>query len=288
MIQSKPKKNHFHNDDELAIVTMKEQANLDFHTHKYHELVVVRAGSGTHVTESESYTVGAGDVFIMRPGAPHSYRNTEALDLINVLYWPKRLPMGLADMRQLPGFHALFELEPQLRQQQGFSARLQLEPAALTHTLSLIDKINEELKQRKPGYRAIAISTFLTLVAELSRSYGAVRTTSAEDMMRFGTLLSHLETDYHKALSLKQMAAMASMSASSLNRLFQRVHGVSPARYLLNLRLKRAAELLKNSEQRITEIALHCGFNDSNYFTRQFRSFKGFSPRNYRVQMQGL
>jgi AraC family transcriptional regulator, L-rhamnose operon regulatory protein RhaS len=58
-------------------------------------------------------------------------------------------------------------------------------------------------------------------------------------------------------------------------------------RYLLDLRLNRSAELLKNSDMRITDIALQCGFNDANYFTRQFRNFKGFSPRTYREQMHG-
>ena len=52
--------------------------------------------------------------------------------------------------------------------------------------------------------------------------------------------------------------------------------------FLLNLRLRKAAEMLFNSDCNIAETALNTGFHDSNYFTRQFRKKFGRSPREYR------
>ena len=57
-----------------------------------------------------------------------------------------------------------------------------------------------------------------------------------------------------------------------------------PARidYLIRLRIQKATELLADGELRIGEVVLACGFNDSNYFTRQFWRVTGRSPREYR------
>lgn len=44
----------------------------------------------------------------------------------------------------------------------------------------------------------------------------------------------------------------------------------------------RAAESLRDPDNRVTDVAFASGFNDSNYFSRQFRGFFGISPRQYR------
>ena len=55
-------------------------------------------------------------------------------------------------------------------------------------------------------------------------------------------------------------------------------------RYLLNLRIRRAKELLWNEELEITEIAGMCGFQDENYFSRIFREETGRSPSQWRKE----
>jgi AraC family L-rhamnose operon transcriptional activator RhaR/AraC family L-rhamnose operon regulatory protein RhaS len=64
--------------------------------------------------------------------------------------------------------------------------------------------------------------------------------------------------------------------------------GETPLAHLRNLRLMRAAEALRDQDNPVTEIAFTSGFNDSNYFSRQFRSFFGMSPRQYRREKRSL
>ena len=52
--------------------------------------------------------------------------------------------------------------------------------------------------------------------------------------------------------------------------------------YLLDLRLRVAAEKLMSEKSTVTDIAFQCGFNDSNYFTKLFRRKYGQSPRAFR------
>jgi AraC family L-rhamnose operon transcriptional activator RhaR/AraC family L-rhamnose operon regulatory protein RhaS len=72
------------------------------------------------------------------------------------------------------------------------------------------------------------------------------------------------------------------MSKRSLARAFHEATGVPPIAYLIQLRINRAAAMLRSSTTSVTEIAFHVGFGDSNYFTRQFKKQTGLSPRRYR------
>jgi AraC-like DNA-binding protein len=53
---------------------------------------------------------------------------------------------------------------------------------------------------------------------------------------------------------------------------------------LTGQRINRACSLLRHTDKQITEIAFEVGFNDSNYFTRQFRKTTGLAPRDYRMR----
>ena len=72
------------------------------------------------------------------------------------------------------------------------------------------------------------------------------------------------------------------MSESTLMRTFQRVMKRSPVDHVIRVRISRACQLLQRPETRITEVAFQCGFNDSNYFSRQFRKVTGLTPRQFR------
>ena len=75
------------------------------------------------------------------------------------------------------------------------------------------------------------------------------------------------------------------MSESSLLRAFKQATDRAPTQYLLDLRLRRAKNLLRNTSLNITEITFQTGFNDSNYFARQFRKRVGTSPHEYRKSL---
>ncbi|MEP3932587.1 helix-turn-helix transcriptional regulator, partial [Rhodopirellula bahusiensis] len=59
-----------------------------------------------------------------------------------------------------------------------------------------------------------------------------------------------------------------------------------PIKYLIQVRIQEASRLLRSTDRSITDIAFDVGFSDSNYFSRQFRTHLGLSPREYRKQMR--
>jgi AraC family transcriptional regulator len=91
----------------------------------------------------------------------------------------------------------------------------------------------------------------------------------------------------HQPLHLAHVAKAAGLSAFHFLRLFTHVLGVTPHQYLVRSRLRRAARLLADDQQPITDVALASGFSDLSNFVRTFRRAAGVSPRRFRRAARG-
>lgn len=83
------------------------------------------------------------------------------------------------------------------------------------------------------------------------------------------------------AFRLEQEIARMPFNDDYLRKRFQKEVGVSPLKYMTQLRMKRASALLKDGLYSIAEIAERCGFSDALYFSRAFKKYFGCSPTVY-------
>lgn len=83
--------------------------------------------------------------------------------------------------------------------------------------------------------------------------------------------------------SVEELARQTNLSVSSFKREFARLYNDSPANYIKTKRLEKAAALLLASDERITDIAFACGFNDLANFTKSFGEKYHTTPTNYRL-----
>jgi AraC-like DNA-binding protein/mannose-6-phosphate isomerase-like protein (cupin superfamily) len=267
----------------LEVLRMRSQAPTPgFHYHEFHELVIIIRGMGVHYTEVENYNISEGDVFLIRPGLGHGYADTKNLELVNILYIPERLGLPDFDLASQPGYQALFELEPRLRRQHKFKGRLNLGSDELYEAERIVKRIENEFREQKPVYRYMCVSFFMRLKGFLARCYTGRTSEYSGLLIRLGELISYIDRNYNSQLSLEDLCNKANMSPSTLNRTFHKAFGDSPVDYLIKKRISKACGYLTKSNKTITEIAVDCGFYDSNYFTRKFKKMKGMSPREYR------
>lgn len=94
----------------------------------------------------------------------------------------------------------------------------------------------------------------------------------------------HIRENLDEPLPLAQLAAIADMSPTQLDRRMRKVYQLSTARFVRKARIDHAAEQLINSRMPITEIAFDCGYGDQTAFTRQFRTTVGMAPGAFREQ----
>jgi len=83
---------------------------------------------------------------------------------------------------------------------------------------------------------------------------------------------------------VSQLAAAMDCSREHLTRLFRSAIGVSPSDYLTQQRLRRAAQALRSSDDKLETIARRSGFSNANYFCRAFRQHVGTTPAKFRKQ----
>ena len=107
---------------------------------------------------------------------------------------------------------------------------------------------------------------------------------SASDRARAQQLIGYLEAHFDQPCSLASMAKVAGVSRYHLVRIFRAAIGITPNRYLANVRLRAAADLLTTSKAPIAEIIYRVGFNDISYFYACFRETFRCTPRIWRLR----
>ena len=266
----------------IVVARREPQPPFPLHRHNFSELVIVTGGSGLHVIKDEEYPIAAGDTSVITDNSPHEYRNMKGLALINILYDARALGMARRDVRALPGYHALFRLEPHYRTQHRFESRLRLNMEDLASLQYLIDRLEKELAAREPGFRLLATALFMEMITFLSRCYGRAHGSTSRKLLRLGEAISYIEEHYRKDIDLDQLSAIAHMSRRTFTRTFRDAMGMSAVDHLIHLRIARAYDLLRSNDIMVTEAAFDVGFSDSNYFTRQFKRIIGQSPSEFR------
>ncbi|KRF19366.1 helix-turn-helix domain-containing protein [Paenibacillus sp. Soil787] len=253
------------------------------HKHfEFSELVVVLNGNATHIVNTETFHIKKGNVFIIDGDTLHAYKDPLDFKICNIMYRPEMLKSIGPDLRTSNGFQAMFVLEPFYRNIHTHQSRFQLSMPGLNYVSTLISIMIDEYNGKQQGYQTMLISRFMELVVYLSRQYDKQETGTDSNLMHLANAISYIENHYLEPLTLDAIAANSNISVRHLNRLFQSYNQTTPMAYLQRLRLQRACVLLKHTHHPITKISYDCGFNDSNYFTRQFTKNLGVSPREYR------
>jgi AraC-like DNA-binding protein len=259
-----------------------DQFDLDRHRHDFTEIVVVLDGVGDHLFDERVYPICAGDVFAVDKSHAHGYRNTRGLRIANVLFDEPFLTARAPWVERLAGYQALVHLEPSLRKRQAFGGKLRLGPQAMARAGDLVRRLLEELRVRGEGYRAMAFALLTEMLVDLARWYAGSDAQQTRDVADVGRVISYLENHYREPVELADLEKLVGRSTRTLLRRFNQATGLTPIQYLLRVRVARSCGLLADSVMSITELAGLVGFDDSNYFARQFRHVMGMSPSEYR------
>ncbi len=265
----------------------EDERRLPLHSHDFSELIVILSGRGKHVVDGHEYGISAGDIFFFQGDQVHHLAETRGMSLYSVLFDPARAPLPYDQLRSNPGYQAMFVLEPSYRRQHDFKSRLHLQRTELAEVEELLRSMEIECIEKPPSYSAVLLAKLLELIVFLSRHYAAIQTPEGEALLLVGSVIVDLEEDFSHDWRLGELADRAQMSESSLLRVFRKATGHTPIEYLIHLRLQKAMALLRDTDRSVTDVALRVGFNDSNYFWRQFKKVVGMSPTEYRKGASG-
>ncbi|MEA2069404.1 MAG: AraC family ligand binding domain-containing protein, partial [Verrucomicrobiota bacterium] len=139
------------------------------HSHDFCELVIVTHGSAIHMLEGNAFPVTAGDVFLLQGRQRHYFHDRRDLELVNIMYDPEKIGLPESELRRMPGYCALFMLEPTYRRQHNFASRLHLQRVPLAHVEQQAEEMKQECDGSKPGHEVALRAKLLELMVYLSR-----------------------------------------------------------------------------------------------------------------------
>ncbi len=91
-----------------------------------------------------------------------------------------------------------------------------------------------------------------------------------------------LEENYMSPVSINDLAYLSGRSLSSFKRAFQAIYNIPPSRWIRERRLKKAKELLSNTEMSVTDVCYTTGFENMSHFSKVYKSYYGHSPSSHR------
>lgn len=254
--------------DELPIRTTYRTLRSLRATPGQTELVVILAGSGSHLTRGSERAAAAGDVLFFDEGEIRS--RSGSIEVLIVEYDCSRLAIPSADTE------AIAESSSRLSQ------------AQLLRVRGIADSLEREAFMRRAGYQSLAVAHFLQLIGFLARSLSGSNSSGPLPLRGVFRAVGLLESNRARPVRAAELAKEARMSERTLLRAFRREVGTTPGSFHRRLRIDDACALLAESDLSVTEVAHRTGFDDSNYFSRQFRKTTGMSPRDFRRASAGF
>ncbi len=97
-----------------------------------------------------------------------------------------------------------------------------------------------------------------------------------------------MEGQYHRFLTLEEIAAVAGTSKYHFCRLYVKFTGVTPIHHLTKIRIEEASRLLRQTNQSVASIAAATGFDNSSYFGKVFHRMMGATPQQFRIKQDDI
>ena len=121
-------------------------------------------------------------------------------------------------------------------------------------------------------------------IAGLKRPY-EYSTEDSAGFSRLASVIAFVTENYASDIDVTQMAEHVHLSVSQLQREFSNKFGISPIRYLREVRIGVVRHMLEHSDLPLAQIATECGFYDQSHLARHFKSSTGLTPLKYRQRL---
>ncbi|MDO5351975.1 MAG: AraC family transcriptional regulator [Succinatimonas sp.] len=255
-------------DDELRIEAYRFEGIMQpfpNHFHEYYVIGFVENGKRVLSCKNKEYNLDKGSIVLFNPGDNHACIQSDEGSLeyrgfnisVEVML---DLAKEISGKRFLPGFSRNVIYDEEL-----ICCLRTLHEMLLTGT--------EDFSKEE---------AFLFLISMLMQNYcQPFESCIPECRLEIEKACEFIEKHYKSQIYLAEICKYAGLSKSTLLRAFTKSKGVTPYRYLENIRINEAKKLLVQGVS-LLDVAIQTGFSDQSHFTNYFSSFIGLAPGVYR------
>lgn len=258
-----------------AVDIHHERYRMPMHWHREAEIIRVDRGRLSLYIDDREIDLRAGDVMLIGGGAIHG-GEPEDCEYGCIVFDPGLLTREAACKR---GVNSVLGYNIHLRRE-----ALLADPAFEAAVEALYACVAGGVAGRELRTMAALYGFFVQLVEK--RGDAAMDTAAPQFSQKAEQLkpaLEYIETHYGQSITLEALARLTGLSPKYFCRFFRAIVHRSPIDYVNYYRIECASHFLTTTDMTVAEIAQHCGYNDSSFFIKQFRKYKGTTPRRYRV-----
>lgn len=222
-------------------------------------------GSGVYETRTGRYLIKPGSLMVTRPGQWHRYRPLEKSG------WTENYT----------GFDGTIPREI-FGQERAWSEKPVHYIGNREEFIDTYHKIFEIILEERSGFQQVASGMIMKLLGymvslEKQRNFSGKR---MEKVIRESCFA--IRENIGNDIDFKQYAEENNIGYSYFRKMFKQYTGIAPVQYQLDLKIRRAREMLVLSDKTVKEIAFEMGFQSIHYFSRIFKKKTGMAPSEIR------
>ena len=249
---------------------------IDWHWHSELEIVLVEKGNVDCFIGTEHVVLNAGSVLFINSKIIHKFTSEETAVIPNLLF----LPAFISPEDSLIYKKYILPVLQNARTYQIFNPGENSKLIQLVKEIINIQK-HGELVELQTHSKMTELWTFIYQNTDFSLQK-KFSTAQIRLQAQLQIMMQFIQQNYNKQISLEDIAASVNVSKSTALNIFKQFINDTPVNYLLSYRLKKAADMLKATENKIDYIALETGFEYESYFNRRFKQCYGITPGQYR------
>lgn len=261
-----------------------DEFDSPWHYHPEYELTYIVASHGVRYTGNSFENFQENDLVLLGSNLPHCWKNTGLQSCkasAIVIHWDDHL-LGRDWLKQ--------------HEFTGIRKLLQLSSQGLKFDTDLAIKLKPELQALLPLPPFQKLMSFLGILNELACT-GNTRVLcdrsfqdelNYEDHERINHVIQFVRKNYGHKIRLASVASETHMTEESFSRFFSKLMNKPFFSFLNEYRINAACKMLIESDMAITQVSYACGFESLPFFYRQFKRYKGSSPKQYRSAYQRM
>jgi AraC-like DNA-binding protein len=241
-----------------------------WHRHPEWELTLIVTGDGTRFVGDHVEPYRGGDLCLIGPDVPHSWSSQPAPGVVARATVVQFLPHVIEGVTKLPEGARIARLLERARGGMAWPA------AALVRRLQSITRLPEGIE-----LFVLLVESLDLLAKEEGRTLASHVPSSGVDR-RLNRVLGLIEEELAERISQRAVARAAGMSPGAFSRFFHQATGRTFVRYVGERRIARSCRDLRETDDRVLDVALRHGFGSISAFNRCFAAIKGTTPRAFR------
>lgn len=251
--------------------------SMPFHWHMELEIIRILKGQMKMHLDDDEFIAFEGEIIFINEGVIHGGHPEDCIYEC-IVFNPHPLLMHTETCRQYI--------------RQIFESQIMIHNHFLESDNSIQEAANSlfrAMQENAPGSELMIIGSLYQLFGVIFqyKLYGKpdlAPSRSLRKMVMLKPVLEYVDACYASQITLEDLSKTAGMSPKYFCRYFHSVTHRTPMDYLNYYRIERACYEFSTTDLSVTEVAYRCGFNDTSYFIKSFKRYKGITPKQYSKQ----